>query len=122
MKYYTEEHQWVEVVGDEATVGITEYLADSLGEITGIELPDEYYDIIVAEHLGEIETEDDTVELIAPVTGTVTQINDQILDDIYLLLDSPEDKGWLCKLENIDQYELDDLMTEDEYARYIETL
>lgn len=122
MKYYTEEHEWVEVIGDEATVGISEYAASEMGRIVGIELPDENYDIIVADHLGEIEFEDDSFELISPVTGTVTQINDQIMDEPEIIIDSPEDKGWICKLENIDTSELDDLMTEDEYAKYTENL
>ena len=122
MKYYTEEHEWVEVIGDEATVGISEYAASEMGRIVGIELPEENYDIIVADHLGEIEFEDDTFELISPVTGTVTQINDQIMDEPEIIIDSPEDKGWICKLENIDTSELDDLMTEDEYTKYTESL
>ena len=119
MKYYTEEHLWVEVVGETATIGISEFAAEQLNDVVGISLPDEADDIVVAEHLGEIDTGDDQLELIAPITGSVSQVNDLVLEEPDLILDSPEDRAWLCRLENIDQSELDDLMSEDDYARYV---
>ncbi len=119
MKYYTEEHLWVEVVGETATIGISEFAADQLNDVVGISLPDESDDIVVAEHLGEIDTGDEQLELIAPITGSVSQVNDLVLEEPDLILDSPEDRAWLCRLENIDQSELDDLMSEDDYARFV---
>ena len=82
MKYYTEEHLWVEVVGETATIGISEFAAEQLNDVVGISLPDEADDIVVAEHLGEIDTGDDQLELIAPITGSVSQVNDLVLEEV----------------------------------------
>ena len=60
MKYYTEDHEWVEVNGDEAIVGISEYAADELGEVTYVELPEEDDDFIIGDRLGELEAADGT--------------------------------------------------------------
>ncbi len=122
MKYYTEDHEWVEVNGDEALVGISEYAADELGEISYVELPDEDDDFIIGDRLGEIEGAEGTCDFYAPVSGTVAAINEALVDDPAIVNDSPEDKGWICKLVNLDTSELDDMMDEEAYQKYLSSL
>jgi glycine cleavage system H protein len=122
MKYYTEDHEWVEVNGDEAVVGISEYAADELGEITYVELPEEDDDFIIGDRLGELEAADGTSDLYSPISGTVAAVNEALVDDPAIINDSPEDKGWICKLVNIDSSELDDMMDEEAYQKYISSL
>ena len=122
MKYYTEDHEWVEVNGDEAIVGISEYAADELGEITYVELPEEDDDFIIGDRLGELEADDGTSDLYSPISGTVAAVNEALVDDPAIINESPEDKGWICKLVNIDSSELDDMMDEEAYQKYISSL
>ncbi len=122
MKYYTEDHEWVEVNGDEATIGISEYAADEMGEVNYVELPEEDDDFIIGDRLGEVESEKTTSDIYSPISGTVSAINEALADDPALINDSPEDKGWICKLINIDSSELDDMMDEEAYQRYVATL
>ena len=121
MKYFTEDHEWVEVIGDEAVVGISEFAAEQLGEITYVELPDEDDDFIIGDQLGEIESEKTSTDLYSPLSGTISQINEALSDDPALINESPEDKGWICKMVNFDSSELDDMMDEDAYFKYLET-
>ena len=122
MKYYTEDHEWVEVRGDEATVGISGYAAEEMGEITYIELPLEEDDVIVGDTLGLMESVDTTVHLYSPLSGTISAVNDELEDDPSIINDSPEEEGWICKLVNIDSSELDDMMNETDYRKYLRSL
>ena len=119
MKYFTEDHEWVEVNGNEATVGISEYAVDELGEISFIELPEEGDDFIIGDRLGSIEAEKGTSDLYSPISGSVSIVNETLVDDPSLVSESPEDKGWICKLTNFDSSELDDMMDEDDYLDYV---
>jgi len=122
MRYFTEDHEWVEVNGNEATVGISEYAADELGEISFIELPEEGDDFIIGDRLGSIEAEKGTNDLYSPISGSVSVVNETLVDDPSLVSESPEDKGWICKLTNFDSSELDDMMDEDDYLDYVSGL
>ena len=120
MKYYTEDHEWVEIVGDEATVGISEYAADELGDITYVELPEEEDDFIIGDRLGEVESVNSSSDIYSPISGTVSQVNEALTDEPGLINESPEEKGWLCRLINFDSSELDDmiLIKSDGYPTY----
>ncbi|WP_417170787.1 glycine cleavage system protein GcvH [Victivallis sp.] len=122
MKYYTEDHEWVEIVGDEATVGISEYAADELGDITYVELPEEEDDFIIGDRLGEVESVNSSSDIYSPISGTVSQVNEALVDEPGLINESPEEKGWLCRLINFDSSELDDMMNEDAYRKYLRKL
>ncbi len=122
MKYYSEDHEWVELIGDEAVIGISEYAADMLGEITYVELPGEDDDFIIGDTLGVVESDDEAVDLYAPISGTVIAVNDALEDEPGLISESPEEKGWLCRLTDIDSSELDDMMNEEAYSKYINSL
>ena len=122
MKYYTEDHEWVEISGDEATVGISEYAADEMGDITYVELPEEEDDFIIGDRLGEAESVSTSTDIYSPISGTVSQVNEALVDEPGPINDSPEEKGWLCRLVNFDSTELDDMMNEDAYLKYLKKL
>ncbi len=122
MKYYSEDHEWVEIHGEEATIGISEYAAKQLGDITYVELPAEDDDFIVGDTLGVVESVKAASDIYSPVSGTVVMINDALEDEPNLINESPEDKGWLCKLTNIDTSELDDMMNINAYEKYLKEL
>ena len=122
MKYYSEDHEWVEINGEEATIGISEYAANELGEITYVELPEEDDDFIIGDKLGEVESDKATSDIYSPISGTVSIVNDALIDEPELINESPEEKGWICKLVNIDSSEVNDMMNEDAYFKYLRKL
>ena len=121
-KYYSKTHEWVKTDGEEAIVGISEYAAADLGDITFVELPKEGTDLICGDSVGTIESVTASSEVFSPVSGTVTAVNHALDDDAGLINKSAEGKGWLYKLENIDEAELEDLIPEEDYEAYLETL
>ena len=122
MKYYSKEHQWVKLDGDDAIVGITSFAAKELGDITYVELPREGSDVIVGDSLGIVESVTDSSDIYSPISGTVSQVNEALADEPGLINESPEEKGWLCRLVNFDSSELDDMMNEDAYRKYLRKL
>ena len=121
-KYYSKTHEWVKTDGEEAIVGISEYAASDLGDITFVELPREGTDLICGDSVGTIESVSASSAVYTPVSGTVTAVNHALDDDPGLISSSAEGKGWLYKLDNIDPTEVDELMSEEDYAEYLETL
>ena len=122
MKYYTEDHEWIEIVGSEATVGISEYAANNIGEVTFVELPEENDDFIVGDRLGGVESVDASNDIYAPISGTVSVVNELLVDEPQLMSESPEDKGWICRLTDFDSSDVDDMMNEEEYHKYVDEL
>ena len=122
MKYFSEDHEWVEIDGDEATIGISEYAVNELGDITYVELPAEDEDLIVGDVLGVVESVKTSADIYSPISGTVSAVNDALDDDPGLLNESPEEKGWICKIINFENAELDDMMNEAAYAKYLREL
>lgn len=121
-KYYSKTHEWVKADGEIAIVGISAFAASELGDITYVELPAEGSDVIVGDSVATLESVKASSEVFSPVSGTVTGENLHLDDDPGIISRSPEDRGWLYKLENIDFAEFDDLMDEKEYAKYLKTL
>lgn len=122
MRYYTEEHVWVEVQDDEATIGISEYAAKQLGEITYVELPEDDDCFNIGDRLGEIESENSSEDIYSPISGSISAVNDMLADAPDLINESPEDKGWICRLTDFDPADLDDLMDESDYLDYVDSL
>ena len=78
MKYYTEDHIWVEIRGDEATVGISQYIIDEFGDVHGLELPPEDEDVIVGDDIGLIEFAAEEITIYSPLSGTIVSVNDDL--------------------------------------------
>ncbi|MBW1638505.1 glycine cleavage system protein GcvH [Microbacterium resistens] len=99
---YSEEHEWVAAEGTTATVGITDYAADKLGDVVFVELPAVGTEITAGSVVGEIESTKSVGELYAPVAGTVVAVNEAVVDDPSLVNAAPFEGGWLLKLEVAD--------------------
>jgi glycine cleavage system H protein len=111
---YTAEHEWLLVEGDVATVGITSYAAEKLGDVVFVELPEEGSDVTAGRVVGEIESTKSVGELFAPVDGTVAEANSAVVDAPELVNSDPFGEGWLVKV-TFTQLP-DDLLSYDEYA------
>jgi glycine cleavage system H protein len=116
---YNREHAWVRVEGELATIGITDYAQEKLGEILAIELPEVDSYIERDEPFGTIESAKGVFELISPVSGEVVNVNEDILDDIGIVNSDPHDTGWMITLEMSDSEELDDLLDSREYHDFV---
>lgn len=119
MKYFTKDHEWVEVDGDVANIGISKYAADELGDITYVELPAVGTDLIVGDAIGVVESVKAASDIYAPVSGTVVEANSTLEDDPGLMNSAAEAEGWICKIENVDPNELKELMDEDAYSEFL---
>jgi len=95
---YTAEHEWVLVDGDTATVGITAYAADKLGDVVFVELPEVGSSVSSGTVVGEIESTKSVGELFAPIDGTVAEVNDAVVASPELVNSDPLGEGWLIKV------------------------
>ena len=111
---YTAEHEWVALDGDIATVGITSYAADKLGDVVFVELPAVGSTVTAATVVGEIESTKSVGELYAPLTGDVIAVNDAVVDDPSLVNADPFGDGWLVKLR-VDMSAPAELLDRDAY-------
>jgi glycine cleavage system H protein len=118
--YYTREHEWAKLEDGIVTVGITHYAQDALGDITYLELPAIGDDVSKGDGFGVVESVKTFSDLYAPVSGTVTAINDAAVDEPVSINESPYDAGWLVQIELSDATELDELMTPDAYRTFLE--
>mgnify|MGYP003492810902 FL=1 len=117
---YTKEHEWVKVEGNIATVGITDYAQDSLGDVVYVELPQEGATVTKHEPFGVVESVTAVSDLYAPLSGSVTEVNDAIVDSPEAINEDPYGDAWLIKVEIASTGELGDLLTADEYQKFIE--
>ena len=119
-KKYTKEHEWVEVEGDTATVGITNHAQESLGDIVFIDLPTVGKEAKSNEELCVIESVKAASDIYAPIDGEVIEINNNLSDDASIVNQDPENTGWIFKMKisNPDQYS--SLMSLDEYLAFLE--
>lgn len=113
---YTAEHEWVLVDGDTATVGITAYAADKLGDVVYVDLPAVGGTVTSGTVVGEIESTKSVGELFAPVNGTVLEINDAVVATPELVNSDPFGDGWLIKVTFT---ELPNFLTLDEYTALV---
>ena len=111
---YTPEHEWLLIEGDVATVGITSYAAEKLGDVVFVELHEEGSDVTSGRVVGEIESTKSVGELFAPVDGTVAEANSAVVDAPELVNSDPFGEGWLVKVRFTELP--DNLLSYDEYA------
>jgi glycine cleavage system H protein len=119
MRRYSEEHQWVEVSRGAATVGITAYAAEELGELTFVELPAVGTSVTQGENLCVVESVKAASDVFAPVSGTVSEVNQALDANPALVNASPERDGWICRLKEVEAAEMEGMMTEEEYEAFI---
>jgi glycine cleavage system H protein len=112
---YTKEHEWVRVEGDQATIGITEYAAEQLGDIVFVELPEEGRDLAQFATFGVVESVKAVSDLYAPIGGTVTETNGELAARPELVNSDPYGEGWMLRVRIADPAQLDTLLDATAY-------
>jgi glycine cleavage system H protein len=121
-RYFTKEHEWIEVDGDTGTVGITDYAQGQLGDITFVELPAEGASVGKGDSVSVVDSVKAASDVYAPVTGTVSEANPALADAPELVNTDAETGGWLYRVTLSDPSELDGLMDETAYKAFIADL
>jgi len=116
---YSKEHEWVLVEDNVATVGITDYAQDQLGDIVFVELPAIGDKVSKEDAFGVVESVKAVSDIYAPVSGKVLEINDDLSDNPEMVNEDPYGDGWMIKIEINDPDELQELMTAAEYEEYV---
>ena len=117
---YSEEHEWVRVESDGVCVlGITGFAAESLGDVVFVELPEVGSQLSQFEKMGEIESVKAVSDLYSPITGRVTERNEQVIEEPELVNNGPYESGWLLKVSFSDRSELDNLLTAEQYETFL---
>ena len=116
---YTADHEWVRIDGETATIGITDYAQDSLGDVVYVELPDVGAAVASGEAMSEVESTKSVSDIIAPIDGTVSEVNSALDDDPAVLNSDPYQAGWICKIDASDAAQFDALLTAEAYAQLI---
>jgi glycine cleavage system H protein len=119
---YTDQHEWVSVDGDVATIGITKYAAEQLGDIVFVELPEAGRKVGAGGEAAVVESVKAASEVYAPVGGEVTASNPDLTADPAKVNADPEGAGWFFKLKLADKAEFGKLMTADQYAEFVKGL
>jgi len=116
---YTKEHEWVRVKGNIATVGITDWAQDQLGEIVFVELPEEGEEVEKDDTFGVVESTKSVNDLYVPVSGTVAESNDPLIDSPEMINEDCYGEGWMIRIEISNKEELGELMSAEEYEAFI---
>jgi glycine cleavage system H protein len=119
---YTEEHEWIRLDGDTATVGITDYAQNQLGDVVYVELPKPGQKVEKGKQAAVVESVKAASEVYAPVTGEVIDVNQALVDEPAAINSDPMGKGWFMKLRLSNASELDGLMDEAGYQKFVEGL
>ena len=118
---YTDQHEWTRIESDSATIGITDYAQQSLGDIVYVELPEIGTEVKKGEEFGAIESVKAASDTYSPLTGEVTEINEDLQEHPEYINQSPYDKGWIIKIKIKDSSEINDLMNSRQYQEYIKS-
>jgi glycine cleavage system H protein len=117
---YTREHEWARIENGSVVIGVTDYAQESLGEVVYVELTEVGTKVFMSEAFGVIESTKAVSDLYSPVSGTVIDVNDTLLDSPELINEDPYDEGWILRIEVSDPAELDQLLDATAYASFIE--
>jgi glycine cleavage system H protein len=117
---YTEDHEWVRVEGDTATVGITDFAQGELGDVVFVEIETEGEELGKGETFGTVEAVKTVSDLFMPVGGEVAEVNEALVDEPEIVNKDPYGKGWMIKIKVKDSSELDDLLSADDYKKMVE--
>jgi glycine cleavage system H protein len=120
--YFTKNHEWAKVEGNSAIIGITKYAVSQLGDIVFIKLPEEAKKYNQDEVISEIESVKAASDIYAPLSGKITEVNSKLDDSPETINDSPEDEGWIAKIELANSDEISRLISKEQYGQYLQTL
>jgi glycine cleavage system H protein len=116
---YTEDHEWARVEGKTATIGVTQFAVDQLGDVTQVELPREGEALKQGEAFGTVESVKAVSDLFSPLTGKITKVNSPLTDSPEYVSEDPYDGGWMIQVELANPAELEKLMTPDAYEAFL---
>lgn len=119
---YTKDHEWVQLEGDTATVGITVYAQSQLGDVVFVELPEIGKALDKGAEAAVVESVKAASDVYAPLSGEVTAVNDALEGAPATVNEDAEGKGWFLRLKVADAKQMDELMTADQYKAFLETL
>ena len=120
--YFTKDHEWIRIDGDLATVGITDYAQSQLGDVVYVELPEVGKALVQGDEAAVVESVKAASEVFAPVSGTVEAVNETLADEPGKINESAEAEGWFLKMRLTATDELGELMDEEAYRAFVETL
>ncbi len=118
-RVYSKDHEWLRVDGDSCVMGITEFAQHELGEIVFVELPETGESFDAHDEIGTVESVKAVAEVYTPVGGTVTAVNETLLDEPERVNEDPHESGWMLKFELSNASELDELMDAAAYEAFI---
>lgn len=121
-RYFTQEHEWIDIDGDTGTVGITDYAQGQLGDIVFVDVPEAGKALGKGDEAAVVESVKAASDVYAPVSGAVTEGNAALADDSSLVNSDPEGEGWFFRLTLSDASELDALMDEAAYGEFVAKL
>ena len=119
---FTKDHEWVDLVGDIATIGITAYAAEQLGDVVFVELPDPGRALQAGEAMAVVESVKAASDVYAPISGEVTAANGDLGGNPETVNEAPEGSGWFVKVKVADSHEIDGLMDRVAYEAFLATL
>ncbi|TNE38511.1 MAG: glycine cleavage system protein GcvH [Alphaproteobacteria bacterium] len=119
---FTEDHEWVLLEGDIATIGVSDYAQEQLGDVVFVEVPEVGSDVSKGDELSVVESVKAASEVYTPVSGTVIGVNGDLEETPTLVNEEPQGGGWFVKIRIADASELDELMDEAAYKDYVEGL
>ena len=117
---YTKEHEWARIEGNRATVGITDYAQDALGDVVYVELPSVGDAVRYMEAFGVVESVKAASDLFSPLSGKVVEVNERLVDEPELVNQDPYGEGWMIVVEMSDPSEVEKLLSAEEYAEFLE--
>lgn len=118
---YTKEHEWVNIEDNVATIGISDYAQEALGDITFVELPEVGDEVEQFEEFASIESVKAANDIFAPISGKVIEVNTRLESDPGTINRSAFEKGWIAKVQISDKEETSNLMTAEEYQKFLES-
>ena len=117
---YQESHEYATTGGDPVTVGITDFAQDELGDVVFVELPEVGDEVAQGEEFGVVESIKAVSDLYAPVSGTVSAVNEALFDQPELVNDAPYDEGWMLEVDGVDEDGFDSLLSAEAYSEQTE--
>ena len=118
-KKYSKDHEWIDINGDIATIGITNHAQESLGDIVYIELPDIGKKVNTGGEVSVIESVKAASDIYTPLEGEIIEVNENLKDNAAIVNQDPENKGWIFKLKINDTSNVDELMTLSDYENFL---
>ncbi len=119
---YSKEHEWLKLGGDEATIGITDYAQEQLGDIVYVDVPEPGASVTQFEKMGEIESVKAVSELFSPASGEVTAANHAVVEKPELVNSDPHGEGWLIRIKLADTAQYDTLLSAADYDAFVQGL